>query len=99
MDLDQLTAKMMKLVMTQSGATKMFLLMMQEDSWFVQARSDAETGQHDTNINEPYDPAESEDGSVRRRDCTDTENQIAGLHPDSDQGGIKGDDLFGKSST
>jgi PAS domain S-box-containing protein len=64
MDLDQLKAKMMKLLMTESGATKTLLMLKQEDNWFVQARSDEETGEDDANIKEPYDPAKPEDAPI-----------------------------------
>ena len=59
-DLGQLLTRMMNLVMTNSGAEKGVLLLRQENDWFLQARSDVTTAEHEVMINRPYHPADSD---------------------------------------
>jgi predicted ATPase/GAF domain-containing protein len=59
-DLDRLLAKMMELVMSNSGAAKAVLLLRLDGDWFVQARSDFETGGHEILIDRRFDPADDE---------------------------------------
>ena len=46
--------------MANSGAEKGVLLLRQENDWFVQARSDVTTAEHEILLNRPYDPADSD---------------------------------------
>ena len=57
-DLEPLLTRMMNLVMANSGAAKGVLLLRQENDWFVQARSDVTTAEHEILLNRPYDPAD-----------------------------------------
>jgi PAS domain S-box-containing protein len=59
-DLEELLTRMMNLVMANSGAEKAVLLLRQENDWFVQARSDVTTAEHEVLLNLPYDPADSD---------------------------------------
>ncbi len=59
-DLEQLLGRMMDLVMANSGAAKAVLLLRQGNDWFVQARSDLATAEHEILLNLPYDPADSD---------------------------------------
>jgi PAS domain S-box-containing protein len=59
-DLEQLIQRMMTLVMANSGADKALLLLRMEDGWFVQARSDIASDEHDILLNQPYDPVDSD---------------------------------------
>ncbi len=63
-DLEQLLTRMMNLVMANSGAEKAVLLLRQENDWFVQARSDLTTVEHEILLNRPYDPADSDKEGV-----------------------------------
>jgi PAS domain S-box-containing protein len=63
-DLGLLLAKMMDLVMANSGAEKAVLLLRLENDWFVQARSDVKTEKHEIMLNQPYDPADSDNEGV-----------------------------------
>ncbi|UCC54193.1 MAG: PAS domain S-box protein, partial [Anaerolineaceae bacterium] len=57
-DLELLITKMMSLVMANSGADKGILLLRQENGWFVQARSDIKSDQHDILLNQPFDASD-----------------------------------------
>jgi len=63
-DLDQLLIKMMQLVMAHSGAEKGVLLLRRGVDWLVQARGDMTTEKPDILLNQPYDPANSENDDV-----------------------------------
>ncbi|MBT8368690.1 MAG: sigma 54-interacting transcriptional regulator, partial [Deltaproteobacteria bacterium] len=63
-DLEQLLTKMMDFVMTNSGAEKGVLLLRQENDWFVQARSNVTTAEHEILCNRPNDPADSDNEGV-----------------------------------
>jgi PAS domain S-box-containing protein len=59
-DLEQLLARMITLVMANSGAETAVLLLKQENDWFVQARGDSASEKYDVLLNQPFDPADSE---------------------------------------
>jgi PAS domain S-box-containing protein len=63
-DLEQLLNKMITLVMANSGAETAVLLLKQNNDWFVQARGDSRSDKYDILLNQPYDPANSDDEGV-----------------------------------
>ncbi len=63
-DLEQLLAKMMNLVMHNSGAERAVLLLRQESDWLVQARSYTEALEYDVLLNMPFDPANSDEEGI-----------------------------------
>jgi len=56
-DPEQLLARMINLVMTNSGAEKAVLLLKQEDEWSVQARGSMDAVDPDVFLDVPYDPS------------------------------------------
>jgi len=59
-DLEQLLTKMITLVMTNSGADTVVLLLKQNNDWFVQARGDSASEKHDVLLNRPFDPTDGQ---------------------------------------
>ena len=59
-DLEQLLTKMITLVMANSGADKVVLLVRQENEWFVQAQGDNSGKKYDILLNQPVDLADRE---------------------------------------
>ncbi len=63
-NLGQLLIKMMELVMSNSGAEKVALLLRQKEEWYIQAHGDIRTRKHDILLNQPYDPDTGDDEGI-----------------------------------
>ena len=63
-DPEQLCIQMMNLVMSNSGAETVVLLLKQGDEWFVQARGAIANDEHQVLMNQPFDPADGENNLV-----------------------------------
>ncbi len=59
-ELDRLLDKMLKLVLSYSGADRAVLLWEEGEDWFVQAVSDVASGEKETFRNRPFDPTNRE---------------------------------------
>jgi signal transduction histidine kinase len=63
-DLDSLLTEMLDLVMLNSGAARAVLLLRRGKDWFLEARADVATGERETLLDLPFDPAGEETSSV-----------------------------------
>jgi signal transduction histidine kinase len=57
-DLEQLSIKMMSLVMANSGAERAVLLLKRDKDWFVGAQGDITSQEYEVLIDQPFDPAD-----------------------------------------